>query len=118
MSFDQSPELIEKFQSQPSYNSLLKSVSIHGVMDPCLVQAYPDRLQMETGCQRLMIARQIGITDLVCFVYPWQGGLPQDHHIDLVPISSIKQLKPYFRNDSIASYQDIIAYLGTGRIQL
>jgi len=118
LSFDESPKLIAKFQSESSYKKLVQDVEGNGIIDPCLVQAYPDRLQMETGCQRLMSARQIGINSLVCFVYPWQGGCAEDFDLNLLQISSVDQLRKYFRNDSVASYLDIIGYLETGRIQL
>ena len=61
LSFDESPQLIKKFQSNPDYNKLLQNIRLEGVLDPCLVQAYPDRLQVETGCQRLMVARDLNL---------------------------------------------------------
>ena len=118
LSFDESPQLIKKFQSNPDYNKLLQNIRLEGILDPCLVQAYPDRLQVETGCQRLMIARDLNLENLLCFVYPWQGGRVEAYGLDLLRISSIDQIKKYFRNNSVACYLDIMGYLDSGRIQL
>ncbi|MEE2925541.1 MAG: hypothetical protein VX619_12235 [bacterium] len=118
LSFDESPQLIKKFQSNPDYNKLLQNIRLEGVLDPCLVQAYPDRLQVETGCQRLMVARDLNLNSLVCFVYPWQGGRVEGNDLDLFRITSINQIKNYFRNESVACYLDIMGYLDSGRIQL
>lgn len=118
LSFDQSSQLIKKFQSNPDYKKLLQNIKLEGVLDPCLVQAYPDRLQVETGCQRLMVARDLKLESLLCFVYPWQGGQVEAYGLDLIKISSINQIKKYFRNDSVACYLDIMGYLDSGRIQL
>ncbi len=118
LSFDESPQLIKKFQSNPDFSKLAQKIKLEGVLDPCLVQAYPDRLQVETGCQRLMVARDLNLNSLQCFVYPWQGGQVEAYGLDLLRIRSMDQIKKYFRNDSVACYLDIVGYLDSGRIQL
>lgn len=117
LSFDSAPHIVEKYKSESQFKSLLDDVALNGITDPCLVQAYPDRLQMETGCQRLLAVRQLGIPALECFVYPWQGGIVQNFDLKLTAINDVEHLRKYFRHTEVSSYLDILGYLSTGRIQ-
>lgn len=117
LSFDSAPHIVEKYKSKPQFIELLDDISLNGISDPCLVQAYPHHLQMETGCQRLLAVRQLGIQTLECFVYPWQGGTCQNFDLILTKIHSTEQLREYFRHAEVPTYLDILGYLSTGRIQ-
>lgn len=117
MSFDGSELLLKKFTDADQYSKLRQEIAQHGIIDPCLVQAYPDRLQMETGCQRLLVARELQIEALDCFIYPWQGGQPTDFDLMLQRITDLDQVRAYFRNERVTCFLDILGYLESGRIQ-
>ncbi|MCJ8344765.1 ParB N-terminal domain-containing protein [bacterium] len=116
LSFDSSQQIKDMIQSKLEYKTLYEKIFRHGVLDPILVNQYPDRLQVETGGQRLLIARELGIETLRAFVYPKKSAtmhFPVQEHI-----KSIAQLQSYFLTLKVPCYLDIEAYIKSGHIQL
>lgn len=116
LSYDSSPQIINIVKSKSEYKKLYDDIKKNGVLDPILVNQYPDRLQVETGGQRLLLARCFNIKYLKAFVYAKQSAKMSIE--DPEYIQSIDQLKSKFRSLDIATYLDIEGYIKSGHIQL
>ncbi|MBW7875893.1 MAG: hypothetical protein H3C47_07895 [Candidatus Cloacimonetes bacterium] len=69
---DAAPALITKVTETSEYFEVRQQILRDGILDPILVRCYPDnRLEVETGVQRTLIARELQIPSLWAFVYPF-----------------------------------------------
>lgn len=116
LSYDSSQQIIDLIKSKKEYKDLYKSVKSNGILDPILVNQYPNKLQVETGGQRLLLAREFNIDTLKVFIYPKKKAKLNFEYYEI--ITNLKQLKSYFRNYEVATYLDIEGYIKSGHIQL
>jgi hypothetical protein len=114
--YDGREELVAIMKNKPGYEEMREEIRAHGILDPCMACQYPDRIEMETGHQRLLIAREQNISSMECFIYNKFGA--KIHVPGQVVIEDRSQLISYFRNDRVAAYLDICGYLDSGVITL
>lgn len=116
LSYDSSDQIKDIIMNKDEYKTLALDIKRNGVLDPLLVNQYEDRLQVETGGQRLMLARGFEIEYIKAFVYPKNGAIITCQNT--VSMTSLDQIKSYFRSEDIATYLDIEGYVKSGHIQL
>jgi ParB-like chromosome segregation protein Spo0J len=109
------PDLVAWVKSKPQYGETFNSIQRNGILDPCLVRRMKDTYQMETGGQRLLIARELGIKSLKSFVYDFSGEIDCEY---LVRIKSPEQVREFFRHEQVAAYLDIMGFINSGVIKL
>jgi len=78
------------------YLDLKSDIIIRGIIDPVVCIKYPDKLEIEIGEQRLLIAQELNIETLKAFVYEKNGG-KIDFEYD-VKINNIDDLETYIPN--------------------
>lgn len=109
------PDLVAWVKSKAQYQETLVSIKKHGILDPCLIRRMKDTYQMETGGQRLLIARELGIKSLKSFIYDFAA--PIDCHY-LQKIETADEIINYFRHEQVAAYLDIMGFINSGVIKL
>ena len=60
---------VKQIKGRPGYTNVKSSISKEGVLDPVIVRCEPSRVYVEVGEQRVLIARELGITQLDALVY-------------------------------------------------
>ncbi|MCO4782292.1 MAG: ParB N-terminal domain-containing protein [Candidatus Cloacimonetes bacterium] len=102
-------------RTKQEFKDLQEDIQRNGILDPILVNQYPDRLQVETGGQRLLLARSFNIPYLKAFIYPKKNAKIV---VKGLKISNMEEIKSQFRSLEIATYLDIEGYIKSGHIQL
>lgn len=117
LTFDPWDEYKEKIRSKPEYQNLKDEIGKSGFLDPLLVRVKEGKFIVDTGTQRLMIAREMGEDSLNCFLY----GENLDRALSNREFHRIRdksELGQYFRNGEVNTLLDILGYLSDGTIQL
>lgn|GEM_PF-1725730 len=117
LTFDPWDEFKEKIRSKPEYQNLKDEIGQSGFLDPLLVREKEGKFIVDTGTQRLMIAREMGEGSLNCFLYGENlEHLLSNHEFHRIRDKS--ELGQYFRNGEVNTLLDILGYLSDGTIQL
>jgi len=109
---DASPALITKVTDTTEYFEVRQQILKDGILDPILVRCYPDnRLEVETGVQRTLIARELKIPSLWAFVYPFPDpDLPMPE-INGQRIGCQAEILEKFKTGSPPVLVDILGYI-------
>lgn len=105
----------DNIKSRPGFQELREDVKRNGILDPVLCIQYPGLVQIEIGEQRLLLARELGIESLRCFIRS-KGNQVRSYWTKA--ITSSDQVLPYFREETIPTYLSIMRYISGGVIQL
>jgi len=65
---------VAKIKAAGEYTSLKSNISKDGILDPIVVRCEPGRMYVETGEQRVLIARELSIPTIKAIIYTTNGA--------------------------------------------
>ncbi len=101
---------VDRIRSREEYKKLKENVKKNGVLDPVIAMVTPTRRCMvEIGEQRVLVARELGIENLVAVIYTKnQGKISFDYERKLKNIDELKEL---FKTQNPIGLERIIGYV-------
>jgi hypothetical protein len=105
----------KQISSSYMFKKLKKSIKNRGILDPVLCIQFKDELRIEIGEQRLLIATQLDINPLKCFIRTKLNLKPQPA---VIQIKNSNDVIKYFRNKDVPAYLTIMKYIKSGVIKL
>ncbi len=116
---DANPSLESLVTKTSDYSEVRSSVLEIGIRDPLLVRYYPDHsLLVETGVQRTLIARELGIFNLMAFVYPFPDPLAPMPNLHGKKIMTVAGILSEFQSQDVSVCIDLLDYVRRGTIIL
>jgi len=106
---------VRRIRSTDIYKNTKESIKSYGILDPVIVMVTPTRRCMvEIGEQRVLIARELGIKELLAVVYTKNGGqIDFDFEEKLTTLAEISSL---FGTEDPAGLRTVTNYIKAGII--
>ena len=99
----------DRIKGADEFKKLKEDIKLKGVLDPVLIQDWPDGMKIEIGEQRLLIANEFGIDKLKAFIY--NKLQPEVVHATGERINSLEEVQEKFRNLDVPCYRTLKKYI-------
>lgn len=107
---------VERIRSADVYKRTKESINENGVLDPVIAMVTPTRRCMvEIGEQRVLIARELGIKELLAVVYTKNGGKINFGFEE--KLNSLEEISTLFGTKDPPGLRSITSYIKSGNIE-